>query len=135
MFTRKLTKSWAYLEILAPYLNNPSEESLFGSNKIKEQNETMELQNEDIMLKSSWLMNWFRPVYKWETSQKAICIIVYHCHKQNWNISCLQTFFMNVLLNMYICALRKKIAPHVPERKAKCTHLAPYQTHRGNQAR
>ena len=53
MFTRKLTKSWAYLEILAPSLNNPSEETLFGSNKIKEQNETMELQNEEIMLKSS----------------------------------------------------------------------------------
>ena len=35
------------LEILVPpYLNNSSEETIFGSNKIKEQYETMKLQNE-----------------------------------------------------------------------------------------
>ena len=34
MFTRKLT--WAYLEILVPYLDNPSEEAIFGSNQIKD---------------------------------------------------------------------------------------------------
>ena len=35
-----------------PYLNNPSEEVLFGSNKIKEEHETMKLQNEEVMLKT-----------------------------------------------------------------------------------
>ena len=38
MFTRKLTKNQACLEILVPYLNNPSEESIVGSNRIKEHN-------------------------------------------------------------------------------------------------
>ena len=33
-------------EILVPYLNNSSEETIFGSNKIKEEHETMKLQNE-----------------------------------------------------------------------------------------
>ena len=42
MFMRKLTKNYIYLEVLAPYLiNNPPEETRFGSNKIKEQHETM----------------------------------------------------------------------------------------------
>ena len=40
-----------YLEILVPYLNNPSEEVIFGSNKIKEEHETMKLQNEEVMPK------------------------------------------------------------------------------------
>ena len=30
-----------YLEILAPYLNNPSEEAIFESNKSKEEHETI----------------------------------------------------------------------------------------------
>ena len=48
---KKLPKtSWTYLEILVPYLNNSSEETIFGSNKIKEQHETMKLQNEEVML-------------------------------------------------------------------------------------
>ena len=34
------------LEILVPYLNNSSEETIFGSNKIREQHKTMKLQNE-----------------------------------------------------------------------------------------
>ena len=34
------------VEILVPYLNNPSKEAIFGSNNIKEQHETMKLQNE-----------------------------------------------------------------------------------------
>ena len=32
---------------MVPYLNNLSEEALFGSNKIKKQYETMKLQNEE----------------------------------------------------------------------------------------
>ena len=52
VFTRKLSKSWACLEILVPYLNNPSEEAIFGSNKIKEEHEAMKLQNEEVMLKN-----------------------------------------------------------------------------------
>ena len=41
-----------YLEILVPYQNNRSEEVIFGSNKIKEEHETMKLQNEEVMLKN-----------------------------------------------------------------------------------
>ena len=50
---RKLTKNYTYLEILEPYLNNPSEETIFESNKIKEQHETMKLQNEEVMLRNT----------------------------------------------------------------------------------
>ena len=53
MFTWKLTKNWAYLEILVPYLNNPSEEAIFGINKIKEELETFKLLNEEVMLRNT----------------------------------------------------------------------------------
>ena len=43
MSMRKLNKNYTYLKILVSYLNNHSEETIFGSNKIKEQNETMKL--------------------------------------------------------------------------------------------
>ena len=44
---RKLPRTRArHLEILVPYLNNSSEETIFGSNEIKEQHEAMKLQNE-----------------------------------------------------------------------------------------
>ena len=46
---RKLTKNEIYLEVLVTYLNNPSEKTIFGSNKIKEQHETMKLQNEEVI--------------------------------------------------------------------------------------
>ena len=54
-FMMKLTKNQTYLfpEILVPYLNNPSKETMFGSNKIKVQHETMKLQNEDVMLENT----------------------------------------------------------------------------------
>ena len=48
------------LEILVPYLNNSSDEPIFGSNKIKAQNETTKLQNE-VHLKPCLLMKWNRP--------------------------------------------------------------------------
>ena len=35
--------------MLVAYLNNPSEEAIFDSNRIKEQHETMKLQNEEVM--------------------------------------------------------------------------------------
>ena len=38
-----------HLEMLVAYLNNPSKETIFGSNRIKEQHETMKLQNEEVM--------------------------------------------------------------------------------------
>ena len=38
---------------MEPYLNNHSEEAIFGSNKIKEQHETMKLQNEEVVLKNT----------------------------------------------------------------------------------
>ena len=55
MITRKLTKNKTYLETLVPYLNNPSEEAryIIASNKIKEQHETIKLQNEEVMLKNT----------------------------------------------------------------------------------
>ena len=53
MFMRKLTKDYTYLEILVPYFNNPSEETIYGSNKIKEKHETMKLQNEEVMLRNT----------------------------------------------------------------------------------
>ena len=39
------------MEILVPNLNNPSDEAIFGSNKIKEEHEITELQNDEFMLK------------------------------------------------------------------------------------
>ena len=54
IFTKKLNKNYAYLEILVPYLNNPScEEAIFGSNKINKGGETMKLENEEVMLKNN----------------------------------------------------------------------------------
>ena len=50
--TRKLTKNYKYLETLVPHLNNPFEEAIFGSNKIKEENETMKLENAEVKLKN-----------------------------------------------------------------------------------
>ena len=49
MFMKKLTKNQTNLEILVPHLNNPSEETIFGKNKIKEQHKTMKPQNEEVM--------------------------------------------------------------------------------------
>ena len=44
MFMRKLPRnSQTYLEILVPYLNNSSEETIFGSNEFKEQHTTMKV--------------------------------------------------------------------------------------------
>ena len=58
MFTRKLTKNYTYLEILVSYLNHLFEEAIFGSNTIKEEHETMKLQNEEVMPKNfKTLMN------------------------------------------------------------------------------
>ena len=46
-FTRKLTKNWAYLNVLVPHINNRPEGAIFRSSKIKEERETMKLQNEE----------------------------------------------------------------------------------------
>ena len=46
---KKLTKNQTNLEILVPHLNNPSEETIFGKNKIKEQHKTVKPQNEEVM--------------------------------------------------------------------------------------
>ena len=43
MFTKKLTNSYAYLEILVSHLNNLSGEAIIGSNKTKEPQETIKL--------------------------------------------------------------------------------------------
>ena len=57
MFMRKLprTRHILKLEILVPYLSNPSEETIFGSNKIKEQHATMKLQNEEVIYTQKYL--------------------------------------------------------------------------------
>ena len=39
--------------MLVLYLNNPFEEAIFESNKIKEEHETMTLQNEEVVLKNT----------------------------------------------------------------------------------
>ena len=52
MFTRELTKNYENPETVVPYLNNPSEEAIFGSNRIKDEHETMKLQNEEVMVKN-----------------------------------------------------------------------------------
>ena len=39
--------------MLVPYLNNPSEEPIFGSNEIKEEHETAKPQNEEVMVKNT----------------------------------------------------------------------------------
>ena len=41
---------WKYWYLI--YLSNPSEETIFGSNKIKDQHEIIKLQNEEVMLGS-----------------------------------------------------------------------------------
>ena len=38
--------------MLVPYLNNPSEEAIFESNRIKELHDTMKLQNEEVVPKT-----------------------------------------------------------------------------------
>ena len=53
MFMRKTTKNYTCLAILVSYLNNFSEETLFGHYKIKEQYETIKLQNEEVMIKNA----------------------------------------------------------------------------------
>ena len=42
--------AWKYWYLI--YLNNPSEETIFESNKIKVQHEKMKLQNEEVMLRN-----------------------------------------------------------------------------------
>ena len=39
-------------------------------------------------------------------------------------------FLINGLPDVYICSLRKKSAPLLPEGTVKCTHLAVQQIHR-----
>ena len=50
---RKPTKNYTCLAILVSYLNNFSKETLFGHYKIKEQHETIKLQNEEVVIKNA----------------------------------------------------------------------------------
>ena len=52
MFKRKL-KELSISENTGTIPNNPSEETILGNNKIKEEHETMTLQDEDVMLKNT----------------------------------------------------------------------------------
>ena len=47
--TRHIWKYWYHTAIS----NNPSEETIFGSNKIKEQHERIKLQNEEVILRNT----------------------------------------------------------------------------------
>ena len=38
---------------MEPYLNNPSEEFLFGGNRIREQHKTMKLENKEVTLRNT----------------------------------------------------------------------------------
>ena len=59
---RKLPRKLArHLEMLVPYLNNPSEETIFRSNRIKKQHEAMKLQNEEPMLSKTLINKLNRP--------------------------------------------------------------------------
>ena len=53
MFIWKLTKNYIYLEILVPYPNTTSEETIFESDKIKKQHERRKLQNGKVMLRNA----------------------------------------------------------------------------------
>ena len=55
MFMRKLLPRTKHIwkDWYTPYLKSPSEEAVFGSNGIKEQRETMKLQNEGAMLRNT----------------------------------------------------------------------------------
>ena len=49
----KIRSRTKYFVILLPCLDNHSEEAMFGSNQIQEQNETMKLPKEEVMLKNN----------------------------------------------------------------------------------
>ena len=53
MFKRKPQELSISGNTVVPYLNNHSEEAIFGNNKIKDEHETMTLQNEEVMLKNT----------------------------------------------------------------------------------
>ena len=52
--------------MLVPYLNNSFEETIFGSNNIKEKYETMKLKTENVDYQ--WIGADHQSVHKWETS-------------------------------------------------------------------
>ena len=47
-----------------PYLSNASEETVFESKKIKEQNGTMKLQNEEFMLRNTQNLDYINELSK-----------------------------------------------------------------------
>ena len=53
VYEETAAKNKTYLKMLVPYLNNPSEETIFRSNKIKEQRESMKLQNNEVILRNT----------------------------------------------------------------------------------
>ena len=67
-------------------------------------------------------------VYTWKISDEAVCLAVlfFHVLPRHTNIMADKGFngLMNVLPDVYICTLRKKSAPCLPEGTVKCTHLA-----------
>ena len=57
--------------MLVTYLNNPSEETIFGSNRIKKQHETIKLQNEEVKMNSTDQNRISEKLLR----KKALCII------------------------------------------------------------
>ena len=62
--------------MLLAYLNNPSEEAMFESNRVKKQHETMELQSEEVMLnfKQSLMNSINRPAVR-NVSEKNLFVL------------------------------------------------------------
>ena len=78
---RKLTKNYKYLEILVPYLNNPSEEAIFGSHKIRSNMKEWNFKMRKLCSKTFKILSkeLNRPgsIHKWETSQKKARVLQY----------------------------------------------------------
>ena len=67
-----------------------------------------------------------KPKTNWSFRVRSDYRIIKHINSLYYNIMAgkgLNLFLMNVLLNEYLYSLRKKLAPFLPERTAKCTHL------------
>ena len=62
--------------MLLAYLNNPSEEAMFESNRVKKKHETMELQSEEVMLnfKQSLMNSINRPAVR-NVSEKNLFVL------------------------------------------------------------
>ena len=66
-------------------------------------------------------------------SVKFTLLLVYAKISSNISFLSKRHKAINVLLNVYICALKKRSAPLIPEDTIKCTDLATQQIYRTHQ--